>query len=106
MSELTNVDHDAIWNIMNNFDFERTLRVMIYLNWTWNKKDLEQIPEIEVLRDRARQLLVESTSRARKVNGQYAMGSGGFFVYADYDSASNKVYVKLAFELAEWDNYE
>lgn len=108
MSDLTSADHDAIWDIMNNFDFERTHQVMDILNWKWyNVPELtEGVPDIHQLRDTARKMLVECASRARKVSGPYYIGSGGFFAYADYEAASNKVLMRLAFELTDWDNYE
>lgn len=108
MTDLTNKDHDVIWDIMNNFDFDKVHRVMTFLNWKWALADSEHtaVPDIQQLRDTARNMLTGCASRARKVSGQYTIGSGGFHAHAEYDAASNKVFVKLAFELTEWDNFE
>lgn len=106
-SDLTSADHDVIWDIINNFDFDYVHRVMTLIKWGWYQPECDsiEIPDIEHLRDTARNMLVECTSRARKVSGQYTLGSGGFFVYAEYEPSTSKVYLKLAFELSSWDNY-
>ena len=108
MSDLTSADHDVIWDIMNNFDFEKVHRVMTVLDWKWALVDSEHtaVPDIQHLRDTARNMLTECASRARKVSGQFNIGSGGFHAHAEYEPSNGKVYQKLAFELTNWDNYE
>ena len=107
-SGLTSADHDAIWDIMNNFDFDKVHRVMTVLDWRWALADSEHtaVPDIQQIRDTARNMLTECTSRARKVSGQFTIGSGGLYAHAEYEPSNGKVYQKLAFELTNWDNYE
>lgn len=107
MSDLTSADHDAIWDIMNNFDFHQIHRVMKLTQWGWYNPDCNsmKVPDIQNLRDTARRMLMECATRARKVSGQYTIGSGGFYVYAEYDPATGKVHQRLAFELASWGDY-
>jgi hypothetical protein len=108
---LSNTDHDVIWEILENFDFDRVHSVMTYLGWTWHKQFKEEpeqvfVPDVNQLRTEARRRMIAGIEWARD-NGsiQYLSSSGGFEVTVDID-AENKAWVSLKFILTEWGNYE
>lgn len=96
---------EEIESILDCFDFYRVKQVMDFLDWAW--WDTDGVPEIWDLRKRARQLL---RTAAREVvessRNEYCTSTGGFFVTANTYPDTNKIYLKLSFELEGWDNFD
>ena len=93
---LTEIEQEAIDNIMDYFDFDKVLKTMIALDWKWIKEDHKslndlEIPSIERIRKTARKALI----RAIEIKGY--LSSGGF--EAEYDDGN----LYLRFVVAEWD---
>lgn len=111
MANLTDTDHEAIWEILENFDFNRVHSVMEFLGWTWHKQFKEEpeqvfVPDINELRTEARRRLIAAIEWARANEGkQYLSSSGGFEVTVEIDEWG-KAWASLKFILTEWDNYE
>jgi hypothetical protein len=99
-------NQEDVDNIINNFQFDRVEKVMKVLNWEWIDAG---IPSIEQIRDKARSLLIEAkryVSTSTKFESEYRVSICGFTVDAHKVGNSDKVYLRLAFEVAEWDNYD
>jgi ribosomal protein L25 (general stress protein Ctc) len=99
-------NQEVVDNIINNFQFDRVEKVMKALNWEWIDVG---IPSIEQLREKARSLLIEAkryVSTSTKFEPEYHVSVCGFTVDAHKVGNSDKVYLRLAFEVDEWDNYE
>jgi hypothetical protein len=99
-------NQEDVDNIINNFQFDKVEKVMKALNWEWIDVG---IPSIEQLREKARSLLIEAkkyVTTSDKFESEYHVAVCGFTVDAHKIGNSDKVYLRLAFEVDEWDNYE
>jgi hypothetical protein len=113
MTTLTNADHDVVWEILENFDFDRVHNVMTHLGWTWaSTRDPEgnsvtDVPTLNELRREARSRMIAAIEwlRGREPGKEYRSGSGGFWVIAEIDGAG-KLWMELKFVLTSWDNWE
>jgi len=90
-------------DIMSNFNFDKVQKVMEFLNWTWTYSE-NPIPCVRELKECASRLLVECYDHCIKNQTRFETGTGGFIVRGFYDGENNKVFLKLVFSLAEWDN--
>ena len=93
---LTEKEQEAIDNIMDYFECDKVLKIMIALNWKWVKEDHKsiddlEIPSIERIRKTARKALM----RAIEIK-DYTSG-GGF--QAEYNDGS----LSLKFVVEQWD---
>jgi hypothetical protein len=108
---LSNADHDVVWEILENFDFDRVHGVMEFLGWTWHKHFPDKpeqvfVPDINQLRTEARRRLITGIEWARDNQcKQHVSSSGGFEVTVEIDE-EGKAWVSLKFILAEWGNFE
>ena len=85
-----------IENVMNQFDFTQTYRVMAALDWTW--ADCDGVPDVEDQRETARRLLTQVVNeRFSKPTGQ--LGTGGFMSQIDTMTG----FLGLYFIAAEWE---
>jgi hypothetical protein len=101
----SDIDH-----ILENFDFHRANEVMTVLNWHWYGIG---IPSIDQLRDRARELLNDVVDGINKKTDDYPnqaahyyVATGGFYVDGSKYPDSPKLYLRLSFQVTEWDNWE
>jgi hypothetical protein len=101
---LTNNDHDTIWEILENFDFDRVAEVMQFLGWMWTTNDAPRVPDVNELRSEARKRCIEAISRAREIPGKELHSScGGFDAIAEVDE-DGKIWLTLQFVVTEWSN--
>lgn len=95
-----------IEDILDEFDFDVVKKVMNFLDWQWQDAD-EGVPRIGELRKKARLLLSEVAVKvllSAEIAAESNIATGGFRVAAyKYD---DKVLFRLAFELAEFDNFD
>lgn len=97
---------DDIDKIIDWFDFERVHRVMTELDWRWGLPGSSEVPELPELRQAARRLMNEAVQGMEQANSkQFTIETGGFRVQVQQDE-EDKIFIRLAFELANWDNYE
>ena len=101
---LTNSDHDAIWEVLQNFDFDRVHNVMTYLGWLWTSNDQPRVPDINELRNAARDRCIQAIEAARKLDKEVVSSSGGLEATAEIDE-DGKTWLGLKFVLTDWDNY-
>lgn len=99
---------DSIDEIIDWFDFERVRRVMAFMEWEWH--DSGGVPEIPELRRHARRLLNQAAEGLLRDNqsddSRFAVSCGGFTAVANRYEDTDKIYLRLTFAIAEWDNYE
>lgn len=96
-----------IEDIVDEFDFETVKKVMDFLDWQWFDCD-EGIPRIGELRKKARLLLSEVAIKvllSNEIGAESNIATGGLRAVA-HKYEDDKVYLKLSFELTEWDNYD
>ena len=93
--------------ILDSFDFETVKKTMDTLQWLWY--DTVGVPEIYDLRVHARRLLKEVCEQVMKSNefpAEANRATGGFRAVAHKYPDSNKIYLKLSFEVSTFDNYD
>lgn len=112
-SGLTDQHYQTIFEIMDEFDFEKVALVMEYLNWSWagaQKDDAGNIvfstPDIKVIKKTARELLIDIATRCVREPGTFpALATGGLRVEGSlYDDGF--LWLRLAFEIDSIDNGE
>jgi hypothetical protein len=84
----------AIKEIMENFDFTRVERVMYALNWTYY--DIVGIPSLDILKEKAEELLTNIAEVKTDQYGYYSDGGG----FEAYHNSIDKV-IKLSFTIEE-----
>jgi hypothetical protein len=107
VNNITNQDHNAVWEILENFNFDKVLQVMQALNWTWHTESGEyEVPDLQLLRTEARRLLLRAVEWVRDPDrsNAFCLGVGGFEVQAELDE-NEQVWVSLKFIVTDWDNY-
>lgn len=99
--------NEAIEDILESFDFEKVHKVMKFIDWQWailaNGKYIFRVPTVLELKERAKELLMDSTENKRSIS------SGGFevilkeenFLTFDNDSSKYQCNVVLRFVLEE-----
>ena len=112
-SGLTDKHYQTIFEIMDEFDFEKVALVMEYLNWSWagGLKDgdgtlLYATPDIKVIKKKARELLITlATECIRGPEAERATATGGLRVEGKlYDD--DFLWLRLSFEIDSVDNGE
>ena len=101
---MTDEDQKTVDEILDCFDFEKVHKVMRFLNWTWGFN--HESPEIYELRKKARYLIKIVVSNLNTNTPEYETGTGGFSVSGRLYPGDTKKYIKLSFNIAEWDNYD
>jgi hypothetical protein len=98
---------DEIENILDNFEFDKVKKTMDALFWLWY--DVVGVPEVADLRKHARRLLIEvgeKVSKSNEISAEANIATGGFKATAYKYDDTDKIYFRLAFEVATWDNYD
>mgnify|MGYP000430049192 CR=1 FL=1 len=83
--------------ILNNFDFDKVLKTMTFLDWKWHSVDLPSVPSIIQMKETARCLLSDLSNHDDK--DTWMIGTGGFTAIKAYG------HLNLFFNVAEmsWD---
>jgi len=92
-----------MFDIINNFDFEKVHDVMKHLNWTWYPKG---IPTVDDLRFSARER-IESVIKVclldAKPDEEYFVSSGGLKATAIKNDYGQITFIQLEFVVVSWD---
>jgi hypothetical protein len=91
---------DQIDEIMDWFDFEKVHEVMESIGWRWHRGDIS-VPTIQDLKKEARKLL---RMAAEGDGPEWIAATGGF--YARKSTYEGKPYLRLSFEVANWEAEE
>ena len=110
-SGLTDKHYQTIFEIMDEFDFEKVALVMEYLNWSWagGLKDgdgtlLYATPDIKVIKKKARELLITlATECIRGPGAERATATGGLRVEGKLYN-DDFLWLRLSFEIDSVDN--
>lgn len=98
-------DRDIVDEILDNFDFDKVVKVMEYLEWTWFSTGGETV-YVSDARKFARQLLTEALRKVKvNTNDESNIASGGFRAEAETFLDDDKKYAKLTFEIESQENY-
>ena len=98
-------DRDIVDEILDNFDFDKVVKVMEYLEWTWASTGGELV-YVSDARKFARHLLTEALSKVKvNTNSEFNIESGGFRAEAETFLDDDKKYARLSFELESHENY-
>lgn len=92
---------NCIDEVVDNLDFDKIRNIMCFLDWKWEKNDIEYYPEPSDMKRCVRMLMKTSynESLSHKDNGYSA--TGGFTSICFYgDKPSFRVY----FAVEEWEN--
>lgn len=94
--------HEAMQDVIANFDWDKVSQVMNYLNWVWRG---EGVPDVDKMQSTAMYLMDAAyyeAARSNPVDGvrEGRVATGGFEVHAYVDGAG--VDFRLAFVLADW----
>lgn len=104
--ELEAKHYDTIMDCLDEFDFEQVHKVMKLLNWTWSS--IEGVPDLSDLRKSCRKYLQEVIRGAlerKDEGGEFIMATGGFRYEAKL-YPDGFLWVRMSFEIADWDNAE
>ena len=100
---LTDKHYETIMDCLDEFDFDRVHKVMTVLDWKYS--DDKDVPTIETLRKNARKYLMEVATEALERKTTYITATGGFRYEAKlYED--DYLWLRMAFEIADWDNCE
>ena len=99
---MTENHYDLIMDCLNEFDFEKVSDVMTFLNWTWG----EEIPTVQELRANARKYLKLVIHGALESKEKESITATGGFRYECKIYEDGFVWLRMAFEVTNWDNAE
>jgi hypothetical protein len=100
---------EMIYEIMDNFDFEKVSKAMELLNWKWSGilrgGGADFVPTKVDLRKKARKFLFEVVNFDFKGSGGekvYSVSSGGLKAIAFYGDEDSEIGLELNFVLESW----
>ena len=100
---MTEEQFNIISDCLDEFDFDRVHSVMFHLNWVYSETG--DVPTLQHLRKKVRLNLIDAIANATKNNGNvYTISTGGFRYEAQVSEGNT--WVRTAFEVTDWDNYE
>ena len=109
----TNLDRE-IDLFMANFDYARVHGVMEFLQWNWAHADCGYgVPDIDYMKQVNRYYLKRAAIEAqaklvetKKKKARSRWGTGGFEYEAVVYRNDPKVYLSMAFNVADWNNWD
>ena len=103
MTILTDKHYETIMDCLDEFDFDRVHKVMTFLDWKYS--DSTEVPSVEYLRKNARKYLMAVAKEALETKSENICATGGFRYEAKlYEDGY--LSLRMAFEIADWDNCE
>ena len=103
MTILTDKHYETIMDCLDEFDFDRVHKVMTFLDWKYS--DSTEVPSVEYLRKNARKYLMAVAKEALETKSENICATGGFRYEAKlYEDGY--LWLRMAFEIADWDNCE
>lgn len=92
-----------MFDIMNNFDFDKVRSVMKHLEWEWYGKGVPTVDDIRfAARERIESVIKVCLSEANP-NEEYFSSSGGLKATAIKDDYGQITFLQLEFILTGWD---
>ena len=90
-----------IREVIDNFDFETVLKVMVFLDWRWGGES-GTVPTCGRLVACAQDLLRSAVARAAENRCTTTEGTGGLSATAMWDDDLGVTLLELAFEVTDW----
>ena len=87
---------------IDNFDFDTVRKVMLFLDWRWGTEKSGSVPSCGRLVSCARDLLQSAADHAAEFRCHTSDTTGGLCATAGWDDNLGVMYLKLAFEVADW----
>jgi hypothetical protein len=92
---------EQIYDIINNFDFDKVHKVMVFLDWKWLQMRGLETPSIPQLKDKAYELLSRVYDNTDSLT-PYSLRTGGLCASGVYYEDTNELSLELIFELTGW----
>jgi hypothetical protein len=94
--------------VLDHFNFEKCHKVMEFLDWKWAQSN-GCVPSIGEMRQFARELIRDAyrnMTQQETITKECTIECGGFVVRVEQEYPGQKVYIRLRFSAASWDNYD
>jgi len=92
-----------MFDIMNNFDYDRVRSVMKYLEWEWYGKGVPTVDDIRFAARERIESVIKNCLLDANPNEEYISSSGGLKATAIKDDYGQITFLQLEFVLTSWD---
>ena len=92
-----------MFDIMNNFDFQKTHDVMKHLNWTWYPKGIPTVDDITFSARERIESVIKACLLDAKPEEEYFVSSGGLKATAIKNDYGQITFLQLEFVVTSWD---
>ena len=92
-----------MFDIINNFDFQKVHDVMNYLNWTWYPKGIPTVDDIRFSARERIESVIKNCLLDANPNEEYFVSSGGLKATAIKDDYGQITFLQLEFVIVSWD---
>ena len=102
---MTNRDRHQkmMFDILNNFDFEKVHVVMKSLNWTWYPNGVPTVDDITFSARERIESVIKACLLDAKPSEEYFVSSGGLKATAIKDDYGQITFLQLEFVVVSWD---
>ena len=92
-----------MFDIINNFDFQKVHDVMKYLDWTWYSKGIPTVDDIRFSARERIESVIKNCLLDANPNEEYFVSSGGLKATAIKDDYGQITFLQLEFVIVSWD---
>jgi hypothetical protein len=92
-----------MFDIMNNFDYDRVCGVMKHLEWEWYDKGVPTVDDIRFAARERIESVIKNCLLDANPNEEYFVSSGGLKATAIKDDYGQITFLELEFVLTSWD---
>jgi hypothetical protein len=92
-----------MFDIMNNFDYDRVRSVMKHLEWEWYGKGVPTVDDIRFAARERIESVIKNCLLDANPNEEYISSSGGLKATAIKDDYGQITFLQLEFVLTSWD---
>jgi hypothetical protein len=92
-----------MFDIINNFDFQKVHDVMKYLDWTWYSKGIPTVDDIRFSARERIESVIKNCLLDANPNEEYFVSSGGLKATAIKDDYGQITFLQLEFVIVRWD---
>jgi len=92
-----------MFDIMNNFDYDRVRSVMKHLEWEWYGKGVPTVDDIRFAARERIESVIKNCLLDANPNEEYISSSGGLKATAIKDGYGQITFLQLEFVLTSWD---
>ena len=92
-----------MFDILNNFDFQKVYVVMKSLNWTWYPKGVPTVDDITFSARERIESVIKNCLLDAKPDQEYISSSGGVKATAIKNDYGQITFLELEFVLTSWD---